>query len=408
MKRRFAPLLSFLLPLCLWSQDLINVEGKWYGNSTFLKTNYEVLVDIDQQGSQLKGTLMTRTLSGKDSSLVEFKGLIEDQEVKFFPVKFIYKTWGGACMSNLILNFSENENEDALVGKWKGDLKLSTCPPGVSGTTQVYRTKPKINLQISSAMETRSIAADDEIGNVLVTELNKRRYHALLIGIEEYGDDEIETLEHPIDDALKLAKVLIENYSFEEGDITVLKNAKREEIIEALDDLAGKVKETDNVLLFYAGHGIWNGQLNQGYWLPSDASMSSKSYWLSNSTIRDYLGGIRSKHTLLISDACFSGGILKERGVFENSRAILELYKLPSRKAITSGTLKTVPDESVFMKYLLKGLVENDAPLLSADQLFRQFKIAVINNSPNGQVPQYGPITQAGDEGGDFIFLKGD
>ena len=73
---------------------------------------------------------------------------------------------------------------------------------------------------------------------------------------------------------------------------------------------------------------------------------------------------------------------------------------------MTSGTMKTVPDESVFLKYLIKNLMSNTAPLLSADQLFRNFKIAVINNSPNGQVPQYGPITQTGDEGGDFIFLK--
>ena len=73
---------------------------------------------------------------------------------------------------------------------------------------------------------------------------------------------------------------------------------------------------------------------------------------------------------------------------------------------MTSGTLKTVPDESVFIEYLLKNLRNNEAPLLSADQLFRHFKTAVINNSPNGQVPQYGPISQAGDEGGDFIFLR--
>jgi hypothetical protein len=118
------------------------------------------------------------------------------------------------------------------------------------------------------------------------------------------------------------------------------------------------------------------------------------------------LRGINSKHTLLISDACFSGGILKERAVFENSRAILEVYRLPSRKAMTSGTLKTVPDQSVFIEYLLKNLIQNKSPLMSADQLFRQFKTAVINNSPNGQVPQYGPISQAGDEGGDFVFLR--
>ena len=82
------------------------------------------------------------------------------------------------------------------------------------------------------------------------------------------------------------------------------------------------------------------------------------------------------------------------------------MYKLPSRKAMTSGALKTVPDKSVFIEYLIKALKSNDQPLISADQLFTTFKYNVINNSPNGQVPQYGVISQADDEGGDFIFLK--
>ena len=73
---------------------------------------------------------------------------------------------------------------------------------------------------------------------------------------------------------------------------------------------------------------------------------------------------------------------------------------------MTSGALKTVPDKSVFIEYLLKALKNNNQPLISADQLFTTFKYNVINNSPNGQVPQYGVISLADDEGGDFIFLK--
>ena len=46
------------------------------------------------------------------------------------------------------------------------------------------------------------------------------------------------------------------------------------------------------------------------------------------------------------------------------------------------------------MEYLIKNLKNNGAPLISAEQLFRNFKVAVINNSPNGQVPQYGPTGQ--------------
>ena len=158
-------------------------------------------------------------------------------------------------------------------------------------------------------------------------------------------------------------------------------------------------------MIFYAGHGVWDESLNQGYWLPKDSKKTSKAAWLSNGTIRDYLGGIKSKHTLLIADACFSGGIFKTRDVFMDTKAVLELYKLPSRKAMTSGNMKTVPDQSVFMEYLIKRLSDNQQSIMSAESLFSSFRIAVINNS-SGQIPQYGDIRDAGDEGGDFVFLK--
>ncbi len=402
----FGLLILFLNVLS--GQGLIDVSGEWNGNSNFLKINYQVTTIINQKGSQLEGYSVSKSMNGKDSSKVLFNGVIDGTTVKLFPVKFEYKT-GTACLANSILQFSETDGQNALIGKWKGDIRLKTCPPGVSGNLKLYREvqiKEISNQEVVSSSPTKSLDNADDIGNALVRELGKRKYYALIIGINNYPDERIQELDNPINDAQSLAQVLVEDYSFNREDVTILENASREEIINSLDELSREVTETDNLLIFYAGHGIWNEQLNQGYWLPSNASINSKSNWLSNSTIRDYVGGIRSKHTLLISDACFSGGILKERAVFENSRAILELYKLPSRKAMTSGTLKTVPDRSIFIEYLVKNLKSNTSPLLSADQLFRNFKIAVINNSPNGQVPQYGPITQAGDEGGDFIFLK--
>ena len=84
--------------------------------------------------------------------------------------------------------------------------------------------------------------------------------------------------------------------------------------------------------------------------------------------------------------------------------AIQRLYDLPSRKAMTSGTLKEVPDKSVFVEYLAKRLEENLKKYLPSEQLFFSFKPAVLNNSDN--VPQFGIIKNAGDEGGDFIFIR--
>jgi hypothetical protein len=64
---------------------------------------------------------------------------------------------------------------------------------------------------------------------------------------------------------------------------------------------------------------------------------------------------------------------------------------------MTSGTLTEVPDKSVFVEYLLKRLDNNEDRFMSSEDLFSRFKIAVINNSPTNQIPQFGEIRAAGD-----------
>lgn len=254
----------------------------------------------------------------------------------------------------------------------------------------------------------RPLNSEDFLKLELINKLKERKYYALLIGVDNYDDPNMQSLTNPVNDTRLLEKTLIENYTFDKGDVIRLENPTRSEIMEKFDYLAKNIQETDNLLIFYAGHGHWEEKFDQGYWLPSDAQKDSKSAWFSNSTIVTYIRGIKSKHTLLISDACFSGGIFKTRTAFSTpSKAILGLYKLPSRKAMTSGTLNKVPDKSVFIEYLLKRLTQNTEMLTSAQELFSSFRTAVINNSFFGQqVPQYGDIINAGDEGGEFIFLK--
>lgn len=234
------------------------------------------------------------------------------------------------------------------------------------------------------------------------------QYYGLFIGIDNYqfSSTDLPNLDNPLKDAIALQNVLIDKYSLTAENSTLLKNPTRADVLSALEDLTLKVTAKDNLLVFYAGHGVWDKRLKVGYWLPSDAKISSKGNWLSNSTIRDYIAGIDTKHTLLIADACFSGSIFKTRGVNADisGYGISKIYKLPSRKAMTSGTLTTVPDESKFMYYLLKRLNENTSKYLTTRQLFFSLETAVLNNT--NTVPQLGVIQDTGDEGGDFIFLK--
>jgi len=239
------------------------------------------------------------------------------------------------------------------------------------------------------------------------TIFDKERYYALLIGCNDYLNESIVDLDYPCLDVKAIAEVLTKRYSFNPDQVVLLLNPTRKVIISEFERLGKTITEHDNLLIFYAGHGFWDEHFKQGYWLPIDASKENRSEWISNGTVRDFIRGIRSRHTLLIADACFSGAIFKSRKAFTKSqRAFQELHKLPSRKAIASSTHSMeVPDRSVFVEYLIKRLKENTDTYFSSEQLFANLRQVVIVNSPTNQVPQYGEIREAGDEGGDFVFV---
>lgn len=233
------------------------------------------------------------------------------------------------------------------------------------------------------------------------------RYYALLIAVEEYQDPAITALSEPVKDALKFKEVLLKKYTFEEKDITVLKNPTFEDINVAFEQLSHMIQPTDFLLIFYAGHGYFDEKTNIGYWLPVDAQEKNRAKWFRNSALVENIGAINSKHTLLIADACFSGGIFKTRAPFNNANPdIANMLKRPSRKAMTSGSLTTVPDKSVFMKYLLKSLDENENKYLPSEDLFDEIRLAMKNNS--NTKPLYGEIQNVGDEGGNFILIRKD
>jgi hypothetical protein len=306
-----------------------------------------------------------------------------------------------ACIqtSSPIVEINIYKNDWKVKTIYESDLDaIGSCKIMLSETIKLNLDINNIKIEVKT--ESGSFDAVREIEfNPITTS-----YKALIIAVQDYDDPAIDDLEEPINDAIKLYNVLTEMYSFKKEDVLFLKNATRAEILGALHELRGSITKNDNLLIFYAGHGHFDETMNNGYWLPKDAQEKNPINWVSNTDLTNLIRVIDSKHTLLIADACFSGGIFKTRSAFKDNLALEKLYELPSRKAMTSGTLIQVPDRSVFMKYLIKRMEENKESYLTAEQLFTSFRIAVVNN--NGPLPQYGTIQNVGDEGGDFIFLK--
>jgi hypothetical protein len=257
-------------------------------------------------------------------------------------------------------------------------------------TTEEYITLTR------SVEEIKTNATQDTILN--------DKYYALIIAVGDYKDTEIPRLSEPLKDAQKLKEILTTYYSFEEANVQLLKNSTRKDIIIALDEISMNITEKDNLLIFYAGHGYWEKRRDLGFWLPSDSEFSNTANWIMNSTLQTYISIIPSRHTLLITDACFGGSIFRTRSGIELPMEIKETYDLPSRKAMTSGNLETVPDQSLFLKYLCERLKNNTKKYITSTDLFKVILPAVESNSNTH--PQFGTIKNAGDQGGDFIFIK--
>ncbi len=164
------------------------------------------------------------------------------------------------------------------------------------------------------------------------------QYRALVIGNDDYDDPERlwPSLKTAIADAEAVAELLRSEYGFAE--ITLLRNAKRRDIVRAFNRLAQTAQENDSVLIYYAGHGHLNERTKEGFWIPVDAEGSDDSTFVSNAIIKTKLGVIadRARHVLLVSDSCFSGALLREgnRGVSLSDRNERYYQKVSKKKSV--------------------------------------------------------------------------
>lgn len=244
------------------------------------------------------------------------------------------------------------------------------------------------------------------------TDSSTLRYKALLIGINEYNHPAWQSLKNPISDIQSIRRLLIAVYNFNDSDIVLLENASYDQIIEAFNNLKGFVGEDTSLLVYYAGHGYYPPDEGEGYWIPRDAGEpESLRLFLPTTTVLGKIKSIKTKHTLLIADSCFSGSLIrKTRGVESNSRFYRDLSQKKSRQIITSGGLEPVDDQgagkhSIFAGKLIDILSADRQEPLSASELAFQLR-KEVKNAWSNQTPEYGRLQIADDERGEFFFVQ--
>ncbi len=234
--------------------------------------------------------------------------------------------------------------------------------------------------------------------------INFGRYYALVIGNNEYKY--LPNLKTAAGDARAVADILGDTYGF---DVTLLIDATRADIVDALDDFREKLDDTTNLLIYYAGHGWLDEAAEQGFWLPVDAKPNRRSNWVANSTITGSLRALNSKHVMVVADSCYSGTLVRGIKIKENTPDyIRRMAGKRARLALTSGGLEPVADRgggkhSPFAAAFIDALKANST-IIDGTQLFSQMRRPVILNAD--QTPQYSDVRKAGHEGGDFLFVR--
>jgi hypothetical protein len=243
-------------------------------------------------------------------------------------------------------------------------------------------------------------------GVALATLPQIQRKIAVVIGIDQYRDSRIPRLSNAVKDARAVATALETRLGYE---TLVLENASRATIFRTLNQLAGAVGPADSVVLYYAGHGERVEKSGLGFWQPADADASRPETWIANADIDRVLRRLPASQVAMISDSCFSGGLVGGEPIRGVSAAQDPAGLLGRRAAVvmTSGGNEPVFDSgqnghSPFAWSLMQSM-QQVGGWKPGSSVFEQVRFAVARKLP--QRPQYGAARDAGHEAGaDYLF----
>lgn len=264
----------------------------------------------------------------------------------------------------------------------------------------------ELTLGVAVAQGTRDIGP----AQVMVADQQDCGSYAYFFAAQNYDNPDFKDLSTPSRDVRTIASLMERKFGFE---IRTFENATRAILLGVLDELLVQTKECDQVLVYYAGHGAFRKQTEQGFWQPVDATPHSSS-WISNHDVVDRLRNVNARHVLLVVDSCFSGSLIEDamRGADAPRRSTdrpedaQRLVDVRSRWVLTSGGNEPVADTydnrgmSVFAYFLHQELERTNRPWFSAEDLFAELRRNVVANT--SQRPRQ--FAMKGHEGGALLF----
>ena len=239
---------------------------------------------------------------------------------------------------------------------------------------------------------------------------SKGQDYLLIMSVNDYAH--WPKLNNAVNDANAIKQLLQKHYGFADSTTFTLTDHQctRRAIDSTFRDLMRNLDEDDRLMVYFAGHGYYDSLTDVGYWIPVEAETGEYATYsyVSNSIISEYIKGLKTKHTLFMSDACFSGNLCVADGRGLDDRYTASMDQFKSRWIFSSGRSEVVADEylrtghSPFAYFLLSYMQTPPTEVFTISELAAQVSRNVTNNA--NQKPMARAIKNSGDEGGEFIF----
>ena len=236
--------------------------------------------------------------------------------------------------------------------------------------------------------------------------------HALVIGNNNYKHH--IKLNTAVNDATEVAKSLESRYGYK---TQLLTDASLNQIVSAIAQYTQKLKSQDDLIIYFAGHGIIDESSDMGYWIPVDGHSQDRSNWLSNERVTDFISAMKARHVMVVADSCYSGTLsgTSIRPLPNNAADddLVFISRVRARTVLTSGGLQPVADQqgdnkhSFFAEAFISAINSNNN-LLEGYRLYEYVQEQVRRSSSVSQVrqiPEYTALRHAGHEGSEFFFI---
>lgn len=218
--------------------------------------------------------------------------------------------------------------------------------------------------------------------------------NALLIANGDYPD-EIGDLPKPIPEAEELKAALM-SIGFE---VTLVKDADRDTMEEALQHFKEKTEKAGGIAFFhYGGHAVQVNGIN--YLIPTHTDIKSQSKVRSRGIkLDEIMESMSGKANIVILDSCRDNPFKNSRGGGE--RGLAAVNKVPPKSIIiySAGSGEQAKD-GVFTPILIKKIIEKDKTI---EKVFKEVSKEVQAKTANDQIQIPAAYTQLDED----IFLAG-